>query len=156
MLYFRNITASFRSMKRGLSALYHHHHQQQQHQYARHHISPQTTVTAGGSLSFGSAITEAGQDLLLQLISHMTVYVASEGLFRKSGNKSRMEQLVKGLEEGQFESIILNQSYHANDFASVLKQYFSELPEPLLLKRHLSAYLQASGNKVYYYGTIRP
>ena len=56
-----------------------------------------------------------------------------------------MDLLVKALEAGQFREVILNESYHANDFASVLKQYFSELPEPLLIKRHLNAYLQAAG-----------
>lgn len=75
----------------------------------------------------------------------MNTFVSREGLFRKSGNKGRMEQLVKGLEGGEFGDHVFKAGYNAHDFASVLKQYFSELPEPLLLKRHLNAYLQTAG-----------
>ena len=83
--------------------------------------------------------------VLLQLISHMNRFVSSEGLFRKSGNKNRMEQLVKRLQGGKIGEVVLDKMYNAHDFASVLKQYFSELPEPLLLKRHHNAYIQAIG-----------
>ena len=103
------------------------------------------TTDSPPSLSFGAPLDEANQSVLLQLISHMNTFVSREGLFRKSGNKGRMEQLLKGLQGGNFGSIIQEVGYNAHDFASVLKQYFSELPEPLLLKRHLNAYLQAAG-----------
>jgi hypothetical protein len=103
------------------------------------------TTDAPPSLSFGTPLDEANQTSLLQLISHMNTYVEREGLFRKSGNKGRMEQLVKGLAGGEFGSVALEGTYNPHDYASVLKQYFSELPEPLLLKRHLHAYIQAAG-----------
>jgi len=74
----------------------------------------------------------------------MKTFMTKEGLFRKSGNKGRMDQLVKALEAGCFRQA-LGENYNAHDFASVLKQYFSELPEPLLLKRHINAYLQTAG-----------
>ena len=35
---------------------------------------------------------------------------------------------------------------HPHDLASILKLYFAELQEPLLLTRHLDAYLQITGN----------
>ena len=127
-------------MKRGLSSLYRHH----QSQYI---VNPGSCDETGGgtTLSFGAPIMDAEQTPLLQLITHMHTFVSKEGLFRKSGNKNRMEQLIKGLEEGHFKEVIVQSKYNAHDFASVLKQYFSELPEPLLLKRHLNAYLQAIG-----------
>lgn len=132
-------------MKQGLSALYHSHHHSHSQTYQVARVSRDEVDSRPSSLSFGSPLNDADQSILLQLITHMNRFVSREGLFRKSGNKGRMEQLIKGLEEGHFGDVIFNESYNAHDFASVLKQYFSELPEPLLLKRHLNAYLQAAG-----------
>lgn len=140
-------------MKRGLSALYrNHHHQRPSHMYPWYQVTPlkpegttEETDHTSSTLTFGSVLKESEQFLLLQLITHMHMFVSSEGLFRKSGNKGRMDQMVKGLQEGGFADILMDKSYNAHDFASVLKQYFSELPEPLLMKRHLNAYLQAAG-----------
>lgn len=129
-------------MKRGLSALYHSHHAQT---YQVTQVSGDGTDSASFSLSFGSLLNESSQAILLELIMHIKTFVSREGLFRKSGNKGRMDLLVKGLEGGHFREVLVNEGYNAHDFASVLKQYFSELPEPLLLKRHLNAYLQAAG-----------
>lgn len=134
-------------MKRGLNALYRqrHHHSRQSYQ-----VSQEESNTSLSALSFGSPLNESDQGTLLQLITHMNTFISREGIFRKSGNKGRMDQLVGGLERGCFGEIILNAMYNAHDFASVLKQYFSELPEPLLLKRHLNAYLQAAGMVLFY------
>lgn len=148
--HFRNITTSLRSMKRGLSSLYRHHHSRTSNTVTYPWVQivqtgDEDTDGLLSSLSFGTPLNEANQNVLLQLITHMNTFVSREGLFRKSGNKGRMEQMVKGLGEGAFGDVVLETSYNAHDFASVLKQYFSELPEPLLLKRHLNAYLQAAG-----------
>lgn len=132
-------------MKRGLSALYRHSHTYHVTQVSSHHDAHASRAAAPPFLAFGSPLSESDHVVLLQLITHMNTFVSSEGLFRKSGNKNRMEQLVKGLQGGKFREMVLNKSYNAHDFASVLKQYFSELPEPLLLKRHLNAYIQAVG-----------
>lgn len=137
-------------MKRGLSSLYHHGRSSNSvtypwYQVVQTGVGDDSTDGPPFSLSFGTLLNEANQSVVLQLITHMNRFISAEGLFRKSGNKGRMEQLVKGLEEGAFGNVILEGSYNANDFASVLKQYFSELPEPLLMKRHLNAYLQAAG-----------
>ena len=148
----RNITASLRSVKRGLSALYRHHHQQRPpHLYPWYQVTPlqpeesEDTDHAPSTLTFGSPLKESEQVTLLQLITHMNMFVSSEGLFRKSGNRGRMDQMVKALREGRLGEVLQDGSYNAHDFASVMKQYFSELPEPLLMKRHLNAYLQAAG-----------
>lgn len=130
-------------MKRGLTALYRHHAQTYQVTTA----PGDETDGSSSSLSFGSPLGDSSQLILLQLITHMNTFVSKEGLFRKSGNKGRMDLLVKGLEAGQFGTVTVSGAYNAHDFASVLKQYFSELPEPLLLKRHLNAYLQAAGKR---------
>ena len=127
-------------MKKGLTALYHHHTQTYQV-----NTLLDDEENGASSLSFGSPISESNQVILLQLITHMNTFISKEGLFRKPGNKGRMDLLVKELEAGHFGKVTINGAYNAHDFASVLKQYFSELPEPLLLKRHLNAYLQVAG-----------
>ena len=49
------------------------------------------------------------------------------------------------LGERELGEIVASEVYKPHDFASALKQYFAELAEPLLLNRHMDAYLQASG-----------
>ena len=66
-------------------------------------------------------------------------------MFRKPGNKLRVDQLVDELSKGRFYEVLQDSASHPHDLASILKQYFSELQEPLLLSRHLDAYLQVTG-----------
>lgn len=76
----------------------------------------------------------------------MESFANYEGIFRKSGSKHRVEQLVRDLGEKDFEQILLSEMYKPHDYASMLKQYFLELQEPLFLNRHLDAYMQTAGN----------
>lgn len=75
----------------------------------------------------------------------MESFADHEGIFRKSGSKHRIEQLVRDLGEKDFERIVLSEMYKPHDYASMLKQYFSEMQEPLFLNRHLDAYMQTAG-----------
>lgn len=142
----RNIAASFRMMKRGLSALSHmtHHRHQNDHKYSQFNKDTDE-LTHIPTLTFGASLCDGKQTALLQLITHMHTYITSEGLFRKPGNKHRMEVLVQELETKCPSEVFASGSYNAHDFASVLKKFLSDLPEPILMKRHLDAYLQASG-----------
>ena len=97
-------------------------------------------------LKFGAPLSTSGsQIVLLQLITHMESFAAHEGLFRKPGNRNRIEQMVTDLGERGLSEVISDERYKVHDFASVLKQYFAEMPEPITLRRHFEAYLQASG-----------
>lgn len=96
------------------------------------------------TLTFGGPLLDNSQYALSQLIEHLHNFVSSEGLFRKPGNKHRMEALIAELECKSPLAVVSNQKYNAHDYASVLKKYFSELSEPLLMKRHLDAYLQTA------------
>ena len=100
------------------------------------------------TLKLGAPISSDSQVVLLQLITHMQSFITYEGLFRKPGSRSRIDLMLQEMGERGMNDIILNGAYKSHDFASVLKQCFAELPEPLLLKRHLEAYLQASGKSV--------
>ena len=97
------------------------------------------------TLTFGGPLLEGNQSAFSALIDHLHNFVTSEGLFRKPGNKHRMESLVSELETTPTVAVFSSRKYNAHDYASVLKKYLSDLPEPLLIKRHLEAYLQTSG-----------
>ena len=128
-------------MKRGLSAI--------SHKYHSHHQSHERINEDSDSnslmITFGVPLSTDGQIVLLQLITHIHTYSTTVGIFRKSGNKCRIEKMIRDLGERPLSEIISSGKYNPHDFASVLKQYFAELPEPILMKRHLDAYLQASG-----------
>lgn len=81
-------------------------------------------------------------------MNKMEEYINEEGLFRKPGSKSRIAHLVTALETTPFQSVLADTSYSPHDFASVFKQYFGSLPEPLMVNRHIEAYRQASGESV--------
>ena len=96
-------------------------------------------------LVFGATLTSSSQIVLLQIMTHVEGFVSHEGIFRKSGSKPRVDQLVQDLREKDFQDILLSGHYKPHDYTSMLKQFFSELQEPLFLKRHLGAYMQTSG-----------
>lgn len=102
------------------------------------------------TLTFGSSIDTDSQIVLLQFMSHMENFAYEEGVFRKPGSHSRVEQLIHDLGAQPFDSVIANKNYMAADYASVLKSYFKDLPEPLMLRRHMEAYKQASGKHIIY------
>ena len=104
-------------------------------------------------MTFGSSITPDSQSVFLQLLSHMEMFTSEEGIFRKPGSHSRIEQLVHDLGTHPFHSVVSNDMYTPHDYASVLKLFFNELPEPLMLNRHLEAYAQASGIIISYFVT---
>ena len=83
--------------------------------------------------------------VLLQIMAHVEGLASHEGIFRKSGSKQRVDQLVQNLREKDFGDILLSGAYKPHDYTSMLKQFFFELPEPLFLRRHLGAYMQTAG-----------
>lgn len=133
-----------RSIGTGLSTLSHWHQRDRVHLYELH-TGDVEGATAGPFLEFSADITADSQIVLLQLISHMQNFSAEEGLFRKPGKKQRVDALVRDLGEKPLADIVGSGAYKCHDFASVLKQFFADLPQPLLLTRHLDAYCQASG-----------
>ena len=101
-------------------------------------------------LQFGSPMTDHSHLVLLQIMAHIETFSGREGIFRKSGSKQRVDKLVRDLREKDFEEILLSGVYKPHDYTSMLKQFFSELPEPLFLKRHLEAYMQTSGGHLQF------
>ncbi|XP_028392970.1 rho GTPase-activating protein 11A-like isoform X2 [Dendronephthya gigantea] len=64
---------------------------------------------------------------LVEATTCLENHLSSEGLFRKSGSSVRQRQLRKTIEEGGTFA-----EAQPHDVASLLKQFFRELPEPLL------------------------
>jgi len=70
----------------------------------------------------------------------------TEGLFRKSGNYSRVKILRGALNRGEdIARMLAVGPFTAHDCASLLKAFLSELPEPLLSERHLTVHGLAVG-----------
>ncbi|KAL5471588.1 hypothetical protein EMCRGX_G029716 [Ephydatia muelleri] len=121
----KNLAATFRSMKHsinnGLSAISNRCHPRHGSMELLSQENPDRP-SSHPTLQFGVPMTTDGQVVLIQLITHVVSFSSVEGLFRKPGNKMRVEQLVQELGE----------------------QYFADLPEPLMLSRHIDAYIQAA------------
>ena len=128
-------------MKKGLSAVSHVYYQQPGQVENFDNATTQVLV-------MGTPVTSQNQVPLIQTITHVHKHVLLEGLFRKPGSKLRIDQMVIELERSGFSEVVANMSYTGHDYASLLKQFLSKLPEPLLIKRHINAYIQASGEVI--------
>jgi len=74
----------------------------------------------------------------------------TEGLFRKSGNCSRVKVLREALNRGEDVARMLAVGpFNAHDCASLMKAFLSELPEPLLSEQHFSVHSLAVGTAYY-------
>ncbi|KAM9323939.1 rho GTPase-activating protein 11A-like [Gastrophryne carolinensis] len=66
--------------------------------------------------------------LVVEICQFLGCHLSTEGLFRKSGSVNRIKTLKAQLESG--DSCL--SSAHPSDVAALLKQFFRELPQPLL------------------------
>lgn len=64
------------------------------------------------------------------------------GLFRKSGVKSRIQTLRQMNEASGADGAVHYEGQSAYDVADMLKQYFRDLPEPLLSSKLSETFLQ--------------
>lgn len=64
------------------------------------------------------------------------------GLFRKSGVKSRIQSLRQMNEASGADGAVSYEGQSAYDVADMLKQYFRDLPEPLLSSKLSETFLQ--------------
>ncbi|XP_078389224.1 rho GTPase-activating protein 11A-like [Cetorhinus maximus] len=65
---------------------------------------------------------------LVEACSFLSQHLQTEGIFRKSGSASRMKNLKAKLQRGDCSL----ESTSASDVAGLLKQFFRELPEPVI------------------------
>ncbi|RUS78184.1 hypothetical protein EGW08_014043, partial [Elysia chlorotica] len=93
---------------------------------------------------FGVPITEEGVSLMLPLIRFLKTEqnICKEGLFRKPGNRSRMNTLRETLIVQGTATRLDPEVYTPYDVAGVLKEFLRDLPEPLLTDKHMEAHRQ--------------
>nr|XP_022336337.1 rho GTPase-activating protein 19-like isoform X2 [Crassostrea virginica] len=96
-----------------------------------------------GSVLFGAPLSNENVARIYPLIEFLSrpENLKTEGLFRKTGNVSRQRLLKEWLNEG-VELCLDQETFTPHDCATVLKNYLSELPDPLLTERHYQAHLQ--------------
>lgn len=70
--------------------------------------------------------------------------IVQEGIFRKTGAVSRQQQLKTSLNE-EIPVDFDDNNFSVHDCASVLKNFLSELPEPLVTDAYYPLYCQISG-----------
>ena len=93
--------------------------------------------------------TTLTKDLVSQLYSLITYlfkpeHLKTEGLFRKTGNVTRQRLLKEWVLQGS-ELNLNDATFSPHDVATVLKQFLSDLTEPLLSKKHYEAHIQIVG-----------
>ncbi|XP_052703062.1 rho GTPase-activating protein 19-like isoform X3 [Crassostrea angulata] len=95
------------------------------------------------SVLFGAPLSNENVARIYPLIEFLSrpENLKTEGLFRKTGNVARQRLLKEWLNEG-VDLILDQESFTPHDCATVLKNYLSELPDPLLTERHYQAHLQ--------------
>ncbi|XP_067125142.1 rho GTPase-activating protein 6-like isoform X1 [Centruroides vittatus] len=79
-------------------------------------------------------------------VRHLEEYgLHTLGLFRVTSSKRRVRQLREDLESGSI--VNLNENHHPHDVAQLLKEYFRDLPEPLLTRDLYSCFVAAQRQK---------
>lgn len=79
-------------------------------------------------------------------VRHLEEYgLHTLGLFRVTSSRRRVRQLREDLENGSI--INLNENHHPHDVAQLLKEYFRDLPEPLLTRDLYSGFVAAQRHK---------
>ena len=72
---------------------------------------------------------------------HLQAYgLDTLGIFRVSTSKKRVRQLREEFDRGQ--TISLNVEHCPHDVATLLKEYFRDLPEPLLCRQLYTAFVR--------------
>lgn len=90
-------------------------------------------------------LTQEGVCRIYQLIQFLEkdYNICQKGLFRKTGNVNKQQQLRNIIYNGN-EIDLDSSDYGVHDCASVLKYYLSDMPEPLLTEAHFHAHCQIS------------
>ncbi|KAK9878393.1 hypothetical protein WA026_021701 [Henosepilachna vigintioctopunctata] len=91
----------------------------------------------------GAPLTREGICQVYQLIEYLQKEqnIKIEGIFRRTGSLSRQNELKSLLNRG-IKIDLESGTFSVHDCASVLKQFLSELPDPLLTECHFPAYCQ--------------
>ncbi|XP_046854269.1 arf-GAP with Rho-GAP domain, ANK repeat and PH domain-containing protein 1-like isoform X2 [Xenia sp. Carnegie-2017] len=97
---------------------------------------------------------ELGSDGIPHLVAKALQFVEAhgldaEGIYRKNGNKAKIRVLRKLFNQDAETVIILREEYEAHDVAGLLKEYFRELPDPLMTEDAYAHFITASLSPVH-------
>ncbi|KAJ1346318.1 hypothetical protein KIN20_001075 [Parelaphostrongylus tenuis] len=118
-------------------------------------VKKQQSSSASFSYSIDAPPTDDVEPHILQvprIVENCTQYLMayglnSVGLFRIAGSAKRCRQLKSALEKAGGGTVISNdlvENTTAHDVATLLKEYFRDLPQSLLPREHYQAYIAAS------------
>ncbi|XP_011494490.1 PREDICTED: rho GTPase-activating protein 19 [Ceratosolen solmsi marchali] len=91
----------------------------------------------------GAALTKEGINQVKQLVEYLSKEhcIIQEGIFRRTGKLTRQQELKNALYQGL--RLDLDEGrFSVHDYASVLKGFLADLPEPLLTDLHYPAHCQ--------------
>lgn len=103
--------------------------------FSKKKVQKRSIITTELSLENQTAILE-----LIHFLSQDEI-IASEGIFRKTGNICRQKQLKSKLQSGKFTQKDLS-DLSSHDCANVLKSYINSLPEPLLTLKLFNVFVK--------------
>lgn len=66
-----------------------------------------------------------------------------EGLYRKSGERAKIRQLIMSFNQDARSIVIDHDTYQVHDVTGTLKHFFQSLPDPLFTHHLYSAFLSA-------------
>ncbi|XP_069763611.1 uncharacterized protein [Narcine bancroftii] len=103
------------------------------------HLKPDTERKSSSGLVFGNSLCVLPQctlpdgsgtipRFLMEACSYLSQHLETEGIFRKSGSLLRMKNLKVKLQRGDCSLDFSS----ASDIAGLLKQFFRELPDPIV------------------------
>lgn len=114
---------------------------QQAMRYLRNHCLDQVRTTTCGSQAVLGAQQHVPPSFVVLLPSQRIMFFFHKvGLFRKSGVKSRIQALRQMNESAT--DCVNYEGQSAYDVADMLKQYFRDLPEPLMTNKLSETFLQ--------------
>ncbi|XP_028409289.1 arf-GAP with Rho-GAP domain, ANK repeat and PH domain-containing protein 1-like [Dendronephthya gigantea] len=92
---------------------------------------------------------ELGSDGIPHLVAKTLQFVEThgldaEGIYRKNGNKAKIKILKKLFNQDAESVMISREEYEAHDVAGLLKEYFRELPDPLMTEDAYAHFITAS------------
>jgi Arf-GAP/Rho-GAP domain/ANK repeat/PH domain-containing protein 1 len=117
-------------------------------------IASQWVTALKNTQVFGSAI-ELSSTLVPQAVEKCCFYIENRGLFvegiyRLPGRKAKVEELRRGFNSDDDAYEISSDQHTVHDVGSLLKQYFRELPNPLLTVERYGAFVAAAGMADHY------
>lgn len=108
----------------------------------------------GSAVFGGSLIAESGDTIprVVRLcVEAIEARGLSAGIYRVSGHMASIQNLKRGFNEGLDVEAMIQQEPDVNTIAALLKLYFRELREPLMVFDFYSSFIDAAGKFFFFF-----